>query len=222
MTINRRISGGRRIRHHKLFGSIENPPFGWAGEKRGVVFSLKDYEALVQQQVKDGKMLKFAQRDVGRTHGHQAWQQGQTFDIWTVTLPRGTGIGHPLSSEPQYRFHEHDRIIAGWIHDRYLSRLSPERTVGAWVATKVGYISYGQPHGGGYIPKGRIFMEQPYYTEDPRCVGINPFTDYEYLGEFTRKVDAHNAPYLMVPSEYAIAAFEAIIARFIKLHGAKK
>jgi hypothetical protein len=226
MSINKRITGGKRLRHHKLFGSLETPPLGWAGEDRGFKFSLQDYRAEVDAKVKSGMKPALAHREVGRHYGPQAWNWLDTFYTKSVLVPHGIAISPPMSGDHEFRFNsKHNKFIAGWWYDRYASKLGPTNTIAAWVATKVGYISEGQPHVHRKfeaLPVAQLEMgeqaqsyeDTTYFLEPPRCIGINPYTDFLYIGEFTRPIKEY--------PDYAVRVEEEILKRFLKFHGVKR
>jgi hypothetical protein len=217
MSINRRVTGGGKLAHHRLFGSLETPPLGWIGGN-DFSFSLDDYEAEVAALIKKGKRPTEAHREVGRTNGPLAWKLQQieerdgtrhmVFRCGAFYMPPHSGIHPPMSADREFTFHEHNRIIAGWWYDRHLG-LGPTSTIAAWVATKVGYISEGQPKLNLHHGKTDII-----YCEPPRCVGINPYRDFEYIGEFKRAILPH--------PDYLREAETAVREWFARIHGAKK
>lgn len=225
MPINRRVTSGQREAHRELFGSLETPPLGWNGE--GFTFSLTDYNEAADALIKEGKKPIEAHRELGREVGPDAWtdrmivHRGESrhfeFVTGTVFLPKVYRIKPPMVSDREFAFHEHNRIICGWWYDRMRGK-GTQNTIGAWIANKIGYISQGQPHEARRNIAKRdeppIYKSDIHFLETARCVGINPYRDFKYVGEFPRRISEF--------PDYVETAIKAIRDEFIRLHGASK
>lgn len=217
MAITRRITSTAS----SLFSALEIPPLGWIGD--GFTFSLADYESAAEELIKGGKKPVDVHRELGREVGPDAWLARHVvtrgsdrrfeFPTGTVWLPKGVNVKHPMVADKEFAFHEHNRIVAGWWFDRRCAR-GGQSTIGAWIATKIGYVSQGQPKHSvrNIAPLGSkpIFKTGIHFLEQQRCVGINPYRDFRYIGEFPRRIAEY--------PEYVDAAVAAIRTKFMRLH----
>lgn len=174
MPIHRRFNRPKKLRYHQQFGLITNPPFGVRGGTtlscyEGVAFGpeyIREKHSWVPKDcLKAYEDTDERHRIAGEVYGNSLWPDD---DIVTYLASDVVGLERKLVKIKEAQF------IAGWVYDRCMYRnshgIGPGSTYAAWVATKVGYQKRCE-----------------YFPHQPRTYIVNPYLDWEYVGDYTSK-----------------------------------